>query len=72
MKVLLHICCAPCSIFPIEELKEEGMEVMGFFFRHNIHPYTECLKREETLKEYADKIKLKVIYQKGYELEKFI
>ena len=72
MKVLLHICCAPCSVFPIEVLKEEGMEVMGFFFRHNIHPYTECMKREQTLKEYADKIKLKVIYQKGYELEKFI
>ena len=72
MKVLLHICCAPCSIFPIEILKEEGFDVMGFFFRHNIHPYTECMKREETLKEYAEKINLKVIYQKGYELEKFI
>ena len=72
MKVLLHICCAPCSIFPIEMLKAEGMDVMGYFFRHNIHPYTECMKREQTLKEYADKIKLKVIYQKGYELEKFI
>ncbi|MCP3900944.1 MAG: epoxyqueuosine reductase QueH [Desulfobacteraceae bacterium] len=72
MKVLLHICCAPCSIFPIKMLKQEKMEIMGFFFRHNIHPYTECIKREETLKEYADEINLKVIYQKEYELEKFI
>ncbi len=72
MKVLLHICCASCSIFPIKMLKAEGMDVMGYFFRHNIHPYTECMKREQTLKEYADKIKLKIIYQKGYELEKFI
>ena len=72
MKVLLHICCAPCSIFPIEVLKDEGIEIMGFFFRHNIHPYTECMKREQTLKEYAETISLKVIYQKGYELEKFI
>lgn len=72
MKVLLHICCAPCSIFPITALKEEGMEVMGFFFRHNIHPYTECMKREQTLKDYAEKTNLKVVYQKGYELEKFI
>ena len=45
---------------------------MGFFYRHNIHPYTECLKREETLQTYADQIDLRVIYQEGYDLEKFI
>ena len=72
MKVLLHICCAPCSIFPIKVLRDEGMEVMGFFFRHNIHPYTECMKREQALKDYAEKANLKVVYQKGYELEQFI
>ena len=45
---------------------------MGFFYRHNIHPYSECLRRENTLKEYAEKQNLRVIYQEGYELEKFI
>jgi predicted adenine nucleotide alpha hydrolase (AANH) superfamily ATPase len=45
---------------------------MGFFYRHNIHPYQECLKREETLKEYAESIDLKVIYQKDYKLENFL
>ena len=72
MKVLLHICCAPCSIYPVKVLQDEGMDIMGFFYRHNIHPYTECLKREQTLKDYARDISLKVIYQKGYDLEKFI
>jgi predicted adenine nucleotide alpha hydrolase (AANH) superfamily ATPase len=48
------------------------MEMMGFFYRHNIHPFTECMKREDTLKEYGDRINLKVIYQKGYELERFL
>jgi len=48
------------------------MEVMGYFYRHNIHPYTECLRREDTLKTYAEKIDLRVIYQEGYELEKFL
>jgi len=48
------------------------MEVMGFFYRHNIHPFTECQKRQETLKEYAKEIDLKVIWQKGYELERFL
>lgn len=48
------------------------MDVMGFFFRHNIHPFQECLKREETLKTYAASIDLKVIYQQDYQMEKFI
>ncbi len=72
MKVLLHTCCGPCSIYPVEQLRALNMDVMGFFFRHNIHPFTECLKRQETLKQYATKIDLKVIWQKGYELERFL
>ncbi len=72
MKVLLHICCAPCSIFPIKILKQENFDIMGFFFRNNIHPFMECSKREQTLKKYADEIGLNVVYQKGYDLEGFI
>ena len=72
MNVLLHICCAPCCIVPVETLKSEGMDVMGFFYRHNIHPYTECLRRQETLQRYADQINLKIICQEGYDLEGFI
>jgi predicted adenine nucleotide alpha hydrolase (AANH) superfamily ATPase len=45
---------------------------MGFFFKHNIHPYTECLKRQDTLEKYSSTIDLKVIYQEGYDLEGFI
>ena len=72
MKILLHICCAPCAIFPVRLLREKDMEVMGYFYTHNIHPYSECLKRKETLKGYADCIDLSVIYEKGYDLEGFL
>jgi len=48
------------------------MDVMGFFYRHNIHPFQECLKREDTLKHYASLIDLNVIYQKDYKIEKFL
>ena len=72
MKVLLHVCCANCAIYPIKSMKEEGLEVMAFFYRHNIHPYTECLRRQEALEAYAEQINLKVIYQEGYDLEGFI
>jgi predicted adenine nucleotide alpha hydrolase (AANH) superfamily ATPase len=72
MKILLHICCAPCAIYPIDVLRADDWEVMGYFHRSNIHPYTECLKRQDTLAAYARKIALKVIYQKGYDLEGFL
>lgn len=72
MKILLHICCAPCSIYPLKTLGAEGFAVMGYFYRHNIHPYQECLKREETLRAYAQQVELRMIYQEGYDLEGFI
>ncbi|MEA3437447.1 MAG: epoxyqueuosine reductase QueH, partial [Thermodesulfobacteriota bacterium] len=56
MKILLHVCCAPCSIYPVKFLREQGLDVMGYFYRYNIHPYTECLKRQEALEFYANKI----------------
>jgi epoxyqueuosine reductase len=72
VKLLLHTCCAPCAIYPVETLRKDGIEVMGYFYRHNIHPYTECLKRQETLTAFAGSIDLKVIFQDGYDLEGFL
>lgn len=72
MKLLLHICCAPCSIYPLNILRQEGADVMGFFYRNNIHPYTECLRRQETLSQYAEQIDLKLIIPKDYDLEGFL
>jgi hypothetical protein len=72
MKILLHTCCGPCSIIPVRELRAGGADVTGFFFRDNIHPFSECLKRQETLHTYAGQIGLDVIYQDGYDLEGFI
>ncbi len=72
MKILLHICCAPCAIYPVKILQSENFEVMGFFYRHNIHPFTECLKRQEAVESYSSSIGMKVIYQEGYDLEGFI
>ncbi len=71
-KILLHTCCAPCTIYPVQVLRGDGYDVMGFFYRHNIHPFTECLRRQETLAAYAQDIRLGVIYQKGYDVEGFL
>jgi predicted adenine nucleotide alpha hydrolase (AANH) superfamily ATPase len=72
MKILLHTCCAPCTIYPVKILRLEGFDIMGYFYRNNIHPYTECIRRQKTLETYTADIHLRVIYQEGYDLEGFI
>jgi len=72
MKVLLHMCCGPCTIYPLKVLQGEKMSVMGFFYRHNIHPFSECLRRENTLIDYTESRGVKVVLQHTYELEGFL
>ncbi|MCX5803861.1 MAG: epoxyqueuosine reductase QueH, partial [Proteobacteria bacterium] len=72
MKVLLHICCAPCSIYTLRELRKEGAEVTGYFYNPNIHPYTEFLKRIETLENYAKISLLPLTLDTSYDLETFL
>lgn len=72
MKILLHTCCGPCSIYPVKTLRENNYDVMGYFYKSNIHPYTECLKRQQTLEAYADQNEMKVIFQEEYDLEGFL
>ncbi|MFH1154566.1 MAG: epoxyqueuosine reductase QueH [Pseudomonadota bacterium] len=72
MKLLLHTCCGPCTIYPLSVLIQENIQVMGYFYRSNIHPYTECLRREETLRTFAQTRGLSIICQKEYDMESFI
>ena len=68
MKVLLHICCGPCTVYPLEILREEGVTVHGFFYNPNIHPYLEFRKRLETVEQFAAKMDLPVDYHREYGL----
>ena len=72
MKILLHICCANCAIYPLERMRESGQEVFGYFFNPNIHPYQEYQKRLDALRQYSEKIGLEVIYRDEYLLEEFL
>ena len=72
MKTLLHICCAPCANQPIEVLRGDGMEVTGFWYNPNIHPFTEYRARRNTLREYAGCIDLKLIEKDDYGLRPFV
>jgi len=72
MKNLLHICCAPCANQCIEVLRGDGLEVTGFWYNPNIHPFTEYRSRRNCLREYAAEITLPLIEQNDYALRPFI
>jgi epoxyqueuosine reductase len=72
MKLLMHICCGPCTIYPLKELRTHGHDVTGLFYNPNIHPYLEYARRKQTLQDYAEKILLNVIWPEGYPLEEFL
>ncbi|MDD6023709.1 MAG: epoxyqueuosine reductase QueH [Oscillospiraceae bacterium] len=72
MKLLLHICCAPCSLMCIETLRGEELNPEGYWFNPNIHPFTEYRARRNCLREYAQTIDLKLIERNDYALRPFI
>ena len=59
-KLLLHICCAPCSTHVAEVLKED-YDLTGYFYNPNIHPENEYLHREQEMKQYARKIDIGLV-----------
>lgn len=72
MDILLHMCCAPCAIYPFYRLREEGLEAAGFFYNPNIHPYLEYRRRMDTVRDFAARTGLEVLYRDGYELDAFL
>jgi epoxyqueuosine reductase len=49
LKLLLHICCGPCSVYPVSVLQEEEISFEGLYYNPNIHPYDEFLRRKENV-----------------------
>ena len=41
MKLLMHSCCGPCSVYCVDTLRSEGIEPTLFWYNPNIHPYIE-------------------------------
>lgn len=72
MSVLLHICCAPCSITCVEGLRAEGLDLLGFWYNPNIHPTTEYNARRDTLVGYAASVDLPLVLRDEYGLRKFL
>ncbi len=72
MNLLLHTCCAPCSIKCIETLRGEGIEPHLYWFNPNIHPFTEYRSRRDTLASYAASIEVPLHIDDTYGLRSFV
>ena len=62
MRILVHICCGPCSITVLRSLTEAGNELCGFFFNPNIHPLAEYMRRREGAGQVAARLGVPVLY----------
>ena len=71
MKLLLHVCCAPCSVYCIDTLRKEGIEPTLYWYNPNIHPYKEYEARRDCLVKYAKLVDLKCIVEDEYGLDEF-
>lgn len=59
-KILLHVCCAPCSTHAISALLAE-YEITLFFYNPNIEPKEEYSRRLCEAKKYAEIAKTRLI-----------
>lgn len=71
MKLLMHACCAPCSVYCVDTLRKEGIEPTMFWYNPNIHPYKEYEARRDCLKEYSEKMNLEAVFDDEYGLDEF-
>lgn len=53
MRLLLHACCGPCLLEPIDQLAADH-DVDVVFVNPNIHPVEEYERRRDTLMDYAE------------------
>jgi len=72
MKLLLHACCAPCAFQCVAALSEEGIKPDLCWYNPNIHPYTEYHSRLDSLRRFAQAMKLSLVTEDEYGLRSFI
>jgi predicted adenine nucleotide alpha hydrolase (AANH) superfamily ATPase len=72
MKLLLHACCAPCSVKCVETLRDEGLAPALFWYNPNIHPFTEYRSRKNALAAYAEKAGAELALRDDYGLRGFV
>lgn len=71
-RILLHTCCAPCSLYPVKILNEKQFDITLLFHNPYIHPYSEYEKRLNAFKEYYEKTDYRTIILNEYDIVHFV
>ena len=69
MKILLHICCSNCALYPVKMIPSDGHSIAGFWFNPNIHPLEEHSLRLDSFNKLSDAWRLDVLPVDAYEPE---
>lgn len=69
--ILVHTCCAPCLGGVIDALKQKSDKRIYYFFNPNIHPYSEYLKRKETLEKFLSLNHESPLINESYDLVQY-
>jgi len=72
MKILLHMCCGPCAVYPVTVLRRQGHELTGFFHNPNIHPFREFRRRLGAAAQFSEAVNLPVVWDRQYGLRQFL
>jgi len=72
MRTLIHVCCAPCLLAPLQALRGEGMVLAGFFYNPNVHPLLEFRKRIKAVRVFLEGDDLPVEIDAEYGLDLFV
>ena len=72
--IFLHICCGPCAAYPLEWFRDErpDLEIEGWFYNPNIHPWGEFRRRRDALAFLALNRGFKVDFSPPYDAAEFL
>jgi epoxyqueuosine reductase len=71
-RLLLHLCCGPCSTYPIGWLRENGYEPVGLWYNPNVHPFREHDLRRDSALHYSQIVGLDGLWDEPYEMPHFL
>ena len=67
VKLLMHVCCGPCALWPVGFLRDSGLfNVTGLFYNPNIHPIDEFNKRADGARLVFENAGLPLIVSSAY------
>jgi len=69
-RILLHVCCGTCSLYPSVLLKN-NFHITFFYYNPNIHPRKEYIKRLEGIKTVSQIYSIPLIIGR-YEIKKWL